>query len=124
MSRTITDITETACQAIKKSWQENGQVTFPLYDAEAKAMAQAVMEAIGFRASPMWAVWNDCNGVFEVHARKRDAQSSIDGMATGYHPDRESVVPVRVYLEPNDDWDFRDRQEDEITGLNRTTKSA
>ena len=75
---------------------------------------------MSFRGSEMWAVWNDCNGVFEVASRKAEAQRILEKEFSDF---QASVVPVRVYLEPNkDDWSHRDWSEAELVGVN--TKAA
>lgn len=50
-----------------------------------------------------WAVHNDCNGVFTsmLHATKADADAQAKPLECG-------VVPVRVLIEPEDNWDRRD----------------
>lgn len=48
-----------------------------------------------------WAVWNDCNGVFEVSFDRRGAVKRLEE-----YPQGCSVIPVRVYAEPRDEWDF------------------
>lgn len=36
-----------ATAALKESWRDHGDVPFPLYDREARAMASAVLKAVG-----------------------------------------------------------------------------
>lgn len=50
-----------------------------------------------------WATWNDCNGVFDVYWNRRDAIEALS------KPGGEamSVIPVRVYEEPEERHDMR-----------------
>lgn len=62
-----------------------------------------------------WAVWNSCNGVFEVAMSR---QGAVERLAE-YLDCECRVVPVRVYTEPEDRWDFRewvDRREHPTIG--------
>lgn len=62
------------------------------------------------RSSQDWAVWNDCNGVFETHCRRSEAQAAIRER----YGDGETVVPVRVIVEPADTRHMREWQENEL----------
>jgi hypothetical protein len=57
----------------------------------------------------MWAVWNSCNGVFEVACWRKDALNII---AEAYS-EHETVVPVRVVVEDEDRHWLRHQYEDE-----------
>lgn len=57
----------------------------------------------------MWAVWNSCNGVFEVACWRRDALNII---AEAYS-EHETVVPVRVFVEDEDRHWLCHQREDE-----------
>lgn len=61
------------------------------------------------RGREMWAIWNSCNGVFEVTNWRKDA---LDVIAEAYS-EHETVVPVRVFVEPEDDHDLRHSHEDD-----------
>jgi hypothetical protein len=50
-----------------------------------------------------WAVWNACNGVFEVLFDRRGAVERLKE-----YPDGCRVIPVRIYETPESDWAFRE----------------
>jgi hypothetical protein len=52
-----------------------------------------------------WAVWNDCNGVFEVHLDREDAVGKLPEYPAGAEC---KVIPVRVYEESEDRWGLRE----------------
>lgn len=54
---------------------------------------------IVFRSSEGWAVWNDCNGAFEVLWRRSDANQAI---AERYSDCGARAEPIRVIREPED----------------------
>ena len=62
-----------------------------------------------------WAVWNDCNGIFEVCNRRADAEALLD--KEPYQRGRETVVPVVVTVETEDRHWYRERYEDEHVRL-------
>lgn len=55
------------------------------------------------RGNEAWAVWNNCNGVFEVCMDRDDAVKKL-----AEYPVEAGckVVPVRVYEEPEDRWNL------------------
>jgi hypothetical protein len=61
------------------------------------------------RSSRDWAVWNDCNGVFETFPRRAAAEHAI---AEQYQGCGASVMPVRVIAEPDEDRWMRHVSED------------
>lgn len=68
-----------------------------------------------------WAVWNSCNGIFECRVRRHEAEALINGR--DYHRESESTVPVRVYIEPEDEWHMRAWSEngwEDSQGIRRT----
>lgn len=50
------------------------------------------------RGDKFWAVTNDCNGIFEVFCGKAAADEAAPTFPDG------KVIPVRVLVEPKDDW--------------------
>ncbi|WP_029581965.1 hypothetical protein [Bradyrhizobium sp. URHD0069] len=65
-----------------------------------------------YRGDEQWAVWNDCQGIFECRVRLAEVDKLIE---TEYHDVGARAVPVRVYPEPNDRHDFRRWVENERT---------
>lgn len=72
------------------------------------------------RGREMWAIWNSCNGVFDVTNWRKDA---LDVIAEAYS-EHETVVPVRVLVEPEDDHDLRHAHEDEREAAHRAMIEA
>jgi hypothetical protein len=61
------------------------------------------------RGTEMWAVWNSCNGIFEVTSWRQDALAIIEEA----YSEHETVVPVRVFVDHEDrNWQ-RHAHEDE-----------
>ena len=68
----------------------------------------------------MWAVWNSCNGVFEVTSWRQDALDII----TEAYSKHETVIPVRVFVEDEDRHWLRHAQEDELEALRREASQS
>jgi hypothetical protein len=60
-----------------------------------------------------WACWNSCQGVFtdQVFHSKADAEAELRKWE-GY----DKVVPVRIHIEPESEWEFRDWKERGLRG--------
>jgi hypothetical protein len=76
---------------------------------EREAAKDARIAALEAGGREMWAVWNSCNGVFEVTNWRKDA---LDVIAEAYS-EHETVVPVRVFVEDEDRHGLRHAHEDE-----------
>jgi hypothetical protein len=61
------------------------------------------------RGDMQWAVWNDCQGIFECRPRRADANELIAQYDAGCE-----IRPVRVYLEPDDRIAMREWLENEL----------
>jgi len=63
-------------------------------------------------AAEAWAVWNGCQGIFtcSIFHRRREAE---DCLRATFSSASERVVPVRVLIEPEDDWWLREERERE-----------
>lgn len=72
------------------------------------------------RGKEMWAIWNSCNGVFEVFDWRRDA---LDTIAEAYS-EHETVVPVRVVVEEEDRHGLRHQYEDMREDLWQATQET
>jgi hypothetical protein len=61
-----------------------------------------------------WACWNSCQGVFTdaVFHSKADAMDAMKGNEEVY----DKVVPVRVHIEPESEWEFREWKEKDLRG--------
>lgn len=59
-----------------------------------------------------WAIWNDCQGIFtcSIFHSKKEAEKIL---GKDFTRDQEKVVPVRVLVEPEDNWWMRDMHEKE-----------
>lgn len=68
---------------------------------------------IVLESSEEWAIWNDCNGVFEVFNRRARAQEVL---RASYAKCDARVVPVRVFVEPEDNRWLRVVREDDHEG--------
>jgi len=67
-----------------------------------------------YHGSQAWAVWNSCQGIFDdaVRSRKSEAEEIMHAEYVGV---ADKVVPVRIYVEPEHQHDYRewaDRQLD------------
>lgn len=63
------------------------------------------------RSSQEWAIWNNCNGVFEVFPRRAGAQVVAK---LNYKGADVTVIPVRTFVEPEDNHWHRHKREDEL----------
>jgi hypothetical protein len=72
------------------------------------------------QGTEMWAVWNSCNGVFEVTNWRKDALAII---AEAYS-EHETAVPVRVLVEDEDRHWLRHGREDEREALWRSREAS
>lgn len=63
-------------------------------------------------ASKAWAVWNDCQGIF-TNAVFNSRAEAMACLAETFTVDQESVVPVRVLVEPEENWWHRAFEERE-----------
>jgi hypothetical protein len=76
--------------------------------------------AILLRSSEEWAIWNDCNGVFESFPRRALAH---DAIKQRYGNADVKVVPVRTFLEPVDNHWHRQAREDELEKRRATSEA-
>lgn len=67
--------------------------------------------ALYLRSSEEWAIWNNCNGVFESFPRRALAYEAVKQR---YGKADVTVVPVRTILEPLDNHWHRKMREDEL----------
>lgn len=63
------------------------------------------------RSSQEWAIWNNCNGVFEVFPRRAGAHVVAK---LNYKGTDVTVVPVRTFVEPEDNHWHRHMREDDL----------
>lgn len=66
---------------------------------------------IALRSTEEWAVWNDCNGIFEVHPRRALAAQAV---SERYANCQVTVVAARAFVEHDDDQWLRKMREDEL----------
>lgn len=55
---------------------------------------------VELRSSEEWAIWNDCNGIFELRPTRAEARKIATEQYAGCDV---SVVPARAFVEPKDD---------------------
>jgi len=77
--------------------------------AEAPALCPLCFALL--KSSRDWAVWNDCNGVFETFPRRAEARDAIKQRYAGVDA---TVMPVRTIVEPEETRHQRIWVEDEL----------
>jgi len=92
---------------------EDKRAFVPLPEWGLKPICPACNIVLGTRSTGAWAVWNDCNGVFThtLSGTRRQAQETLaaESLSSGDFGGR--VVPVRVIIEPEENWPFRNWDE-------------
>lgn len=63
------------------------------------------------RSSEEWAIWNSCNGIFELMPRRAAA---LQAAKERYAATDVTVVPARAFIEPEDEHWHRKFREDEL----------
>lgn len=59
-----------------------------------------------------WACWNSCQGVFTNAVFHSKADAETERAASEVY---DKVVPVRIYIEPESEWDFRDWKDKDLS---------
>jgi hypothetical protein len=66
---------------------------------------------IVLRSSPEWAIWNSCNGIFEVMPRRAAAVLAAQERYANFDV---SIVAARAFVEHDDDQWLRKMREDDL----------